>query len=206
MKIVITGYCKMTNASAGRVFMNNKKRMRKVRPVHELDTLLIAAVSKLLDCAGIAFPLGNAHIGMYIGIDDSIEEIKNDYFSSIIREGIMGVSPLIFPFTSPNALAAQASVAFDIRGECITLSGKNSFDEAVQYGVESLFHHHILTAIAGSITKNKTGRVNKGMFTACFLFLEPMEEALKRKQPFISLTEEMIIDESIWTDRRDKDQ
>ena len=198
MKVVITGYSKIISTSADSVFMHVKSRIIKVRPVHALDTLIISAIGELLDCAGVTYPVKNDNIGLFIGIDDSIEEIKNEYFSNIVKDGMMGVSPLLFPFTSPNALAAQVSIAFDLRGECITLPVKNSLKNVIDYGSECIVHKYSKAAIAGSILKNKVEQFPDKAFTAEFLFLEQTESAVIRKHPFIPLTEDIKIDESIW--------
>lgn len=198
MKIVITGYSKITSISANSAFLHFTNRIRKIRPVHELDTLIVSAIGELLVCAGVTFPIGNDTIGLYIGIDDSIEEIKNKFFTNIVKDGMMGVSPLLFPLTSPNALAAQVSIAFDIRGECITFPIQDSIKDTIDYGSECIFHNHIPKAIVGGIIENKTEQLQDRFFSAEFLFLERIESAIKRKQLYVPLSEVMQVDKNKW--------
>jgi|GEM_PF-1467423 len=181
MSIVVTGISKLTNAEAERIINKFITGIKPIRIVNALEQLTIAAVGSVLDNAGVAFPVGTSSIGIYIEIDDAIEDIKDEYFNNILNEGTMGVSPLLFPYTSPNALAAQVSIAFDIRGESITMPINHSCSNVIEYAAECVAGKYISSAIAGRIILNdRSSAVEGGKYVAEFFLLEKLDIAVKR--------------------------
>ena len=152
MKNIITGISRLSKSELDNANETLSDLTRSFRFVHDLERLTIVAIDRLLADAGIVVPVGRDDIGLYIGIDNAVEDIKNEYFENVIREGSLGASPLLFPFTSPNALAAQATIIFDIRGESMVFPIKNSFDHVIEYADECISGNHMKAAIAGGIT------------------------------------------------------
>lgn len=172
MKTLITGRCRINSRDVEEILKKLEGRIKQIRFVNELEKLAVAAAGVTLDNAGVGFPIGNADAGLFIGIDDSIEDIKDSYFNNILNDGILGGSPLIFPFTSPNALAAQISIAFDIRGESITFPIKQSCENVLKYTAECIIGQYIRMAVAGGITADKSKTSSeKGRYNAEFFFL-----------------------------------
>lgn len=182
MKAVITGVSKVNSKNIEDVIYRLNLKFKQMRFVHDLEKLTIAGIGNLMDNAKIRFPVGNADISLYIGIDDDvIEDIRSEYFNSILEEGILGASPLLFPFTSPNALIAQASIAFDIRGESIVFPIADSYRNVIKYAVECINKRYTLTAIAGGIiSENKKTDVTGPYYKVEFYFLEGIKSAMER--------------------------
>jgi len=179
MKTVITGISKIDSGEMEDEISKLHGITGKIRYVHDLDKLMVAGIGLLLKDTKIEFPVRNDDISLYIGVDDSIEDIKDEFFKGILEEGILGASPLLFPFTSPNALTAQASIAFDIRGESIVMPIQDSFKDVIEYAVECISGNYSTMAITGGILsgKNRKEKTYKGEF----YFLESDKSALKRK-------------------------
>ncbi len=175
--VVVTGMAEINSKDMDSIIPNLNEHFREMRFIHDVEKLAIAGVGLLLSDANIHFPVGSTDIGLYIGIDDAIEGIKDEYFNSVIKYGILGSSPLLFPFTSPNAVAAQISIAFDIRGESITIPVKYSCVDVIEYAVECITGRHSRMAIAGGIMSS--GLRNKGL-RAEFSLLEDLESAVGR--------------------------
>lgn len=154
---------------------------REVRYVHELEKLTVFAVELLLKDAKVDIPAGRDDIGIYLGIDDSIEDIKDEFFTNILKDGMLGTSPLLFPFTSPNSLTAQASIVFDIRGESILMPLEGKGGQAVEYADECVSGNYTKMAVAGSIKKLNSGTDNElTEYEARLYFLERPESAETR--------------------------
>ena len=99
MNIVTTGRCLIECADMNHIISRLGNRIKPLRFVHELERLVVGAVGILLDDAKIQFPCSSDDMSLFFGIDDSIEEIKDEFFSNILKGGILGASPIIFPFT-----------------------------------------------------------------------------------------------------------
>ena len=70
-----------------------------------------------------------------IGVDSVIDGWKREYFEGVASDGPLGASPLIFPYTSPNSLAAKCSIVLALKGETMTLPcGPLSFLKAIAHG------------------------------------------------------------------------
>lgn len=144
-KIFITGMGTCREAPA------HIETPKAVKTLLKAEELSLAAVSSALKQAG---NLG-LDTGIVFGIDNSIDRCKAEFFKGLLAEGPIGASPLLFPYTSHNAITAQATIAFGIKGEDITIvSGATSFLKAVGYGFE-LLHRGVMNAvIAGGVSEN----------------------------------------------------
>ncbi|OOP57161.1 MAG: hypothetical protein AYP45_05095 [Candidatus Brocadia carolinensis] len=171
MKPVITGVSKISSNNIESVTSGLHDSIRQMRFVNSMEQLTVIAVGILLNDAKIGIPIGNASVSLFVGIDDSIEDIKNEYFEGILNEGILGASPLLFPYTTPNSLAAQVSIAFDIRGENITIPIKHSYRDVIEYAIECITGKYTGTAIAGGIrVQDRSLSVGEGRYVAEFFF------------------------------------
>ncbi len=179
MTTVITGMAELIDVSLESHMNALAGRIRQVRFVHSLEAMALSAVCSTLDDARVMFPFGHSRTGVYLGIDDAIEDIKDEYFTPILREGILGASPLLFPYTSPNALAAQISIAFDVRGESITLPITSSVTDVLQYGADCVAGEYTESAIIGAIFCHRSQR-SASPYRCEFYFIESEARALKR--------------------------
>lgn len=152
MKTVITGISRLKMNELDDVTAGMSDGTGSFRFVHDLEKLTVAAIGMLLRDAGIDYPAGEDNIALFIGIDDAVECIKNEFFENVLREGVLGASPLLFPFTSPNALAARATILFDLRGESAVFAVRDSIDSVIEYADESISGQSVRMAIAGGIT------------------------------------------------------
>jgi len=190
MKPVITG--KITMSS--RNLMSDAEAtagIKQIRITNELELLTVAAAGRVLADAGIDVPAGSSDIGLFIGIDEAIEDIKDQFFSNILNDGLVGASPLLFPFTSPNAFTAQASIAYDIRGESITFFMKNIYSDVIIYSLDCVKAGHIKMAVSGGISlRNNDLSANEGRYAAEFYFIEDLKSARNRGARIYSAQED----------------
>jgi 3-oxoacyl-(acyl-carrier-protein) synthase len=192
MKPVITGKITMSSREL-RPDTDMTAGIRQIRITNDLELLTVVAAGRVLNDAGMDFPAGNSDLGIFIGIDDAIEDIKDEYFSNILNDGIVGASPLLFPFTSPNAFAAQASIAYDIRGESITFFMKNIYSDVIIYSVDCIEAGHIKMAVTGGISiKHDDLSAKEGRYAAEFYFIEGLNSAQKRGARIYSVQEDWL--------------
>lgn len=173
MRNVITGRSRLQKNRLDEVFETLSERTRTFRFVHDLERLTVAAIEILLKDAEINFPVADDSIALYLGIDNSIEDIKDEFFRNVLRDGLLGASPLLFPFTSPNALAAQATIVFDLRGESVVLPVGSSIDGVIAYADECIAAGHAHMAIAGGVVASgKKSEDGLHDYRASFVMLE----------------------------------
>lgn len=181
MKNVITGVSIIRINELNEIVPDLSERTQTFRYVCGLERLTVVAVELVLREAGITIPVGKDTVGIYIGIDDAIEDVKNEYLRNIIEEGLLGASPLLFPFTSPNALAAQATIVFDIRGESIVMPCKGSMKNIAEYADERVSEGPMKMAITGSIfSPEETSTEDRNNYEARFYVIESPESARER--------------------------
>lgn len=181
MRNVITGKSRLEKGKLDEVFETLSERTRTFRFVHDLERVTVSAVELLLRDAGIHFPVADDSIGLYLGIDNAIEDIKDEFFHNVLKDGLIGASPLLFPFTSPNALAAQATIAFDLRGESVVLPVSTSLNSAVEYADECIAAGHVHMAIAGGvISAGEKSEDGLHDYRADFIMIESPASAGKR--------------------------
>lgn len=182
MLMVIRGRCRLESSRIEEALSKLEGVIRPMRLVHDLERLAVAAVGGALIDAGLRIPVGDSTVGMYIGIDAAIEDIKDEYFSGVLSEGILGASPLLFPFTSPNALAAQVSIAFDLRGEGIVMSINGSCPDVIEYATDCIAGHHAKRAIAGAIVIiDRRLSIEEDRYAAEFFVIESEGDAMMRR-------------------------
>ncbi|WP_420263819.1 hypothetical protein [Candidatus Magnetominusculus dajiuhuensis] len=178
MEIVVTGmgYSYSDGHSIIEETLNSiRQRAGKTRFIHDIEKCAVTAVSFALDNAGIAFPSGRDDIGLFMGIDDSVEDVKDDFFRGVLGDGIYGASPLMFPFTSPNAFSAQITIVFDIRGECVLMPVNYSFEDVIKYAAVCIRNGYTKTAVSGGVL-----RKGNNVYEAGFFVLENAQNAKDR--------------------------
>lgn len=125
--------------------------VRRVKTVIRSEELLLSAISEALKNlpAGCLRPEGIA-----TGVDNAIDSCKAEFYNEFLKDGPRGVSPLIFPYTSPNALAAQATIAFGLRGIDMTIaSGEISFLKAIAYAHDLIKNRVIGSIVVGGVSE-----------------------------------------------------
>ncbi len=150
-----------------------RRRTGKTRFIHDIEKSAVTAVSYALDDAGIAFPSGRDDLSLYMGMDDSVEDVKDDFFRGVLGEGIAGASPLMFPFTSPNAFSAQITIVFDIRGECVLMPVNDSYRDVIEYAALCIRNGYTKAAVVGAVR-----RAEGNVYESEFYVFEDSEAAL----------------------------
>lgn len=156
-----------------------------VRLLHAIEEVACQAAYEALSRAAVAVPFGGEGIGIAIGVDEGIDGIKARYYQGILTDGPLGASPLAFPFTTPNTIAARISILFGLRGESHTLCGGSlSGAQAIGLAIEALRAGRSGAVLAGGATSVerefldalcRLGKPDGGQprCGACFLLLEP---------------------------------
>jgi hypothetical protein len=151
-------------------------------PIEEMAFL---AAYEALSSAGIVPPVGGDGVAIALGVDEGIDGIKARYFEGVLRDGPLGASPMAFPFTTPNTIAARISILLDLRGESLTISGGSlSGAQAIGLAVEALRGGRCGAVLAGGATSveqefldalDHMGRPDGGEVRcgACVILLEP---------------------------------
>ncbi len=178
---VITGRCRLDSSGIEGALGRLEGRIKQMRLVHGLERLAVAASGNALLDAGLSLPCGVSTCGLYLGIDDAIEDIKDEYLRAVLADGMLGASPLLFPFTSPNALAAQVSIACDLRGEGIVIPINGSCHDVIKYATECIAGKHVQKAIAGAIkVGDRKLSTEEGRYIAEIFVIEGEDDAVRR--------------------------
>lgn len=160
-----------------------------VRLFHSIEKMTLVAAYDALSLAGVPLPVGGDGIGIALGVDEGIDGIKARYYQGVLSDGPLGASPMAFPFTAPNTIAARISILLDLRGESLTLCGGNlSGAQAIGLAMEALREGRSDGVLAGGATSVEpefldalchVGRPDGGQPRggACLLFLEPQVSA-----------------------------
>lgn len=99
-------------------------RGKRIRLIHRIEEMALLSAWEALAESGIGLPLQNGErVGIALGVEEGIDAIKARHCLALQSEGLLGVSPIMFPLTAPNTVTAQVSIALDIRGETFTLCG-----------------------------------------------------------------------------------
>ena len=156
-----------------------------VRLFHPIEEATCLAAYEALTLAGVAVPFRGDGIGIALGVDEGIDGIKARYYQGVLADGPPGASPMAFPFTAPNTIAARISILFGIRGESLTVCGGNlSGAQAIGLAMEALREGRSGAVLAGGATSLEqeflealrvVGRPDGGQprWGACLLLLQP---------------------------------
>jgi beta-ketoacyl synthase-like protein len=156
-----------------------------VRLFHPIEEVACLAAYEALSLAGVAVPFGKDGIGIAIGVDEGIDGIKARYYQGVLRDGPLGASPLAFPFTTANTIAARISILLDLRGASLTVCGGSiSGAQAIGLAMETVREGRSGAVLAGGASSveqefldalGRVGRPDVGppRCGACLLLLEP---------------------------------
>jgi hypothetical protein len=124
-----------------------------VRLLHPIEELAVVAAHAALSGAGVPIPYGGDDLGIVLGVEEGIDGIKARYYRGVVEGGPAGASPLAFPLTTPNTVAARIAILFDLRGETVTVAaGGVSGAHAVGMAVRDLRDRRLSMALAGGVT------------------------------------------------------
>lgn len=153
-------------------------RGRRFRLLHPIEEATFLAAFDALSLAGRAAPAGCDRTGIALGVDEGIDGIKASHFLAVAREGPTGASPLHFPLTAPNAVAAQLSIALDLRGESITFCGGPLCGaHALGHAFSEVRENRSAAMLAGGAT-SVTKAFLEGLFHAGYAFgARPLDAA-----------------------------
>jgi hypothetical protein len=125
----------------------------QVRLAHGIEEATVIAAYDALRLAGVRTPLGTEEIGVALGVEEGIDGIKAQYYREIVKDGPLGASPIVFPLTTPNTVAARISIALDLRGEIVTMCGGTlSGAHALGRAMEALREGRSAAMLAGGAT------------------------------------------------------
>jgi hypothetical protein len=156
-----------------------------VRFLHPIEDTAFVAAHEALSGAGRTMPISDEDVGVALGVEEGIDGIKARYYEGVLRDGPLGASPMAFPLTTPNAVAARLSILLDLRGESVTLcGGRLSGGQALGAAMHAVRAGHSRAMLAGGITAVEAEFLDalrqacpseEGALgcAACLLFLEP---------------------------------
>jgi 3-oxoacyl-[acyl-carrier-protein] synthase II len=99
--------------------------VRRVRRLGSCVKYMLASVSMALRHAGLeGDALANATA--LLASTHGSSTFCSDYYSQIVREGVLSANPVLFAEGVPNAAAAHVSTNFGIRGACQTFIGSRT--------------------------------------------------------------------------------
>jgi hypothetical protein len=124
-----------------------------VRLLHRIEELAVLAAHDALSRAGVPVPYRGDDLGLALGVEEGIDGIKARYFLGVLADGPLGASPLTFPLTTPNTVAARISILFGLQGEMCTLGGGPvAGAQALGTAVRALRDGHAALMLAGGAT------------------------------------------------------
>jgi hypothetical protein len=156
-----------------------------VRLFHPIEEMAFLAAYDALSLADVALPVGGDDVGMILGVDEGIDGIKARYYHGVLSDGPLGASPMAFPLTTPNTIAARVSILLDLRGESLTVCGGSlSGAQAIGLAMAELREGRCGSVLAGGATfveqefldaLGRVGRPDGGLPRggACLLLLQP---------------------------------
>lgn len=153
------------------------------------ERLLLGSIDSSL--AGVGLTRADIEsAGIIVGIDSVIDKVKDSYFKGVAEDGPLGASPLLFPYTSPNVLAARATIHFGIKGPDITIaSGPLSFLKAVSYAYCLVSSGTVGLAVAAGVTEGLAVAILIGLEKSDLSITSALESRVDSDpRPDVSLT------------------
>jgi hypothetical protein len=124
-----------------------------IRLLHGIEEVAVLAAHEALSRSGIPMPYRGDDLGVVLGVEEGIDGIKARYYQGVLADGPLGASPLTFPLTTPNTIAARISILFDLRGETLTVGGGNvAGAQALGLAVRALRDGYSALTLAGGVT------------------------------------------------------
>jgi len=156
-----------------------------VRLIHPIEEVAVLAAHEALTSGGLSVPAGGEEVGIALGVEEGIDGLKAEYYRGILKDGPLGASPMLFPLTTANTVAARISILFDLRGESFTLCGGSlSGAQAIGLATVAVREGRSRAVLTGGVTTvardlldalARTGRPDEGEVGsgACLFLLEP---------------------------------
>ncbi len=116
-----TAACAARVAEATELLGRGGKRIRLIHRIEEVA--LLAAWDALLSSGIAVAATEGGRVGIALGVDEGVDGIKARHCLAVQSDGPLGASPLVFPFTTQNAVTARVSIGLDLRGDMFTLCG-----------------------------------------------------------------------------------
>ena len=119
------------------------------RRLSRVCQLTVTACRLALEDAKIA---GGPHLGIVVGSEFGDLRSTEEFVAAFLRRGPTGLSPLIFPNTVMNTMAAAAAIAVDARAASVTLNQATiAGDLAVIRATSLVARGYATTMIAGGV-------------------------------------------------------
>jgi hypothetical protein len=156
-----------------------------IRLFHPIEEMAVLAACDALALGGKTVPVGGEGIGIALGVEEGIDGIKARFYEGVLKDGPLGASPMAFPLTAPNTVAARISILLDLRGESVTVCGGSvSGAQAIGLAMGALREGRCGGVLAGGATSvgpeflealRRIGRPDseRPRSGACLLLLEP---------------------------------
>jgi len=119
--------------------------------LHRIQKLFTVVFTRALRMAGTAIAKHNAErIAVFMGNTYGIEEFKVNFFRMYKKSTPSLTTPLLFPYTTANSIAAWLAIQFGLKGINLTFAnGSNSVSEAILSGCDSIASGKFDVAIVG---------------------------------------------------------
>lgn len=145
-RVFITGFSLVTEP------FGNLETVKRVKTILRSEELILGAVSDVLKKAQ---GLEREATGVVFGSDNAIDDCKEGYYRAVLADGPLGASPLVFPYTSANAITAQVTIAFGLHYETFTITdGPLSFLKAAGLAFDLIRSGVCRDVIAGGFSQD----------------------------------------------------
>ncbi|MDR1942229.1 MAG: beta-ketoacyl synthase chain length factor [Endomicrobium sp.] len=125
-------YIKTASYAADVSGLNNYFQAKRLRRLDNLQKLALLACAKTLDGAAIDLNLPKENIGLIIATGKGPVVATCGFMDSIIDDGDTLASPLAFSASVHNSLETAVTLALNLRGACVSLSGgAKTFENAL---------------------------------------------------------------------------
>ena len=127
---------------------------KRIRFIHRIEEIALLASWDAVRESGIAvLSTAPGEVGIALGVDEGIDGIKARHCLAVQSDGPLGASPLVFPFTTQNAVTARVSIGLDLRGEMFTLCcGQLSGAVALGIALNTVRRGGVTAMLAGGAT------------------------------------------------------
>jgi 3-oxoacyl-[acyl-carrier-protein] synthase II len=111
-----------------------------LRRMDRIGKIVVSAVRLAIEDSGLNLKEEDSgQIGISIGTGLGSSDTVDQFFRCLLREGPLGVAPLLFQTAVPNAITSHCAIEYGIKGVNITFSHKESSTEMAM-----TFAYHLL--------------------------------------------------------------
>jgi len=124
---------------------------------HELNRaqkIMLAAFMKAQRSAGLELKtIASERMGIFIGNSYGVDGFKTDFFRLYKKSNPLLTSPSLFPFTTPNSLAAWLAIPMGVKGPTTTfVSGCNASSHALLAANDAISSGECDIAFVGGVS------------------------------------------------------